>query len=255
MESVIADPRVQGVSLTKRHGAGRRRDRRQAPATKVVLELGPDPFILLREDQDAAVEAAVGAYFSSNSGQSWNGAKRFIVIDSLYDAFLEKFTRPDGRPNGPDIGRHRARPVVVARRRRGAAGSARPRGQAGCDAWSRRAASADAAPSSRPPWQTSSPEWMPTTRSSSAPSPPSTRCRQKTRRSSSRTAPRSVSVPTSTPTTEEQAMRVADKIDAGMVGINIVLPTAPSCPSVASSAQVAVASRPPRRRGVREPRS
>ena len=59
---------------------------------KVVLELGgSDPFILLStNDLDATVEMATNARLD-NSGQSCNGAKRFIVIDSLYDAFLEKF--------------------------------------------------------------------------------------------------------------------------------------------------------------------
>ena len=60
---------------------------------KVVLELGgSDPFILLStDDLDAVVEAAVAARLD-NTGQSCNAAKRFIVIDELYDPFLEKFT-------------------------------------------------------------------------------------------------------------------------------------------------------------------
>ena len=94
MESVIADPRVQGVSLTGSEAAGAAVAQLAGKyLKKVVLELGgSDPFILLStDDLDAAVEAAVGARLD-NSGQSCNGAKRFIVIDSLYDAFLEKFT-------------------------------------------------------------------------------------------------------------------------------------------------------------------
>ena len=60
---------------------------------KVVLELGgSDPFVLLgTDDLDAAVEAAVGARLE-NTGQACNAAKRFIVVDDLYEPFLDKFT-------------------------------------------------------------------------------------------------------------------------------------------------------------------
>jgi succinate-semialdehyde dehydrogenase/glutarate-semialdehyde dehydrogenase len=94
IETVIADPRVQGISVTGSERAGA-----AVAATagkhlkKVVLELGgSDPFILLStDDLDAAVADAVAARMDNN-GQSCNAAKRFIVIDALYDAFAEKFT-------------------------------------------------------------------------------------------------------------------------------------------------------------------
>jgi len=59
----------------------------------VALELGgSDPFILLStDDLDGAVNAAVEARMDNN-GQSCNAPKRFIVVDGLYEAFLEKFT-------------------------------------------------------------------------------------------------------------------------------------------------------------------
>jgi len=94
LEPVIADPRVQGVSLTGSEAAGAAvAELAGRYLKKVVLELGgSDPFILLStDDMDATVEAAVAARLD-NSGQSCNAAKRFIVIDSLYDEFLEKFT-------------------------------------------------------------------------------------------------------------------------------------------------------------------
>ncbi|MEO6505417.1 MAG: NAD-dependent succinate-semialdehyde dehydrogenase [Terrimesophilobacter sp.] len=92
--SVIADPRVQGVSLTGSARAGAAvAEVAGRNLKKVVLELGgSDPFILLDTvDLDAAVESAVAARLD-NSGQSCNAAKRFIVIDKLYEPFLEKFT-------------------------------------------------------------------------------------------------------------------------------------------------------------------
>jgi succinate-semialdehyde dehydrogenase/glutarate-semialdehyde dehydrogenase len=94
IETVIADPRVQGVSLTGSERAGAKvAEIAGRYLKKVVLELGgSDPFILLStDDLDATVDAAVLARVDNN-GQACNAAKRFIVVDDLYDAFLEKFT-------------------------------------------------------------------------------------------------------------------------------------------------------------------
>ena len=107
--SVIADPRVRGVSLTGSERAGAAvAEIAGRNLKKVVLELGgSDPFILLStDDLDGAVENAVAARVD-NTGQSCNAAKRFIVVDDLYEPFLEKFTAAitavkPGDPSSPD---------------------------------------------------------------------------------------------------------------------------------------------------------
>ena len=91
---VIADPRVQGASVTGSERAGAAvAEVAGRNLKKVALELGgSDPFIVLSADDiDAVAQAAVDARLD-NTGQSCNGAKRFIVVDGLYDAFLEAFT-------------------------------------------------------------------------------------------------------------------------------------------------------------------
>jgi succinate-semialdehyde dehydrogenase / glutarate-semialdehyde dehydrogenase len=109
VETIIADPRIRAVSLTGSERAG------AAVAAiagkhlkKVVLELGgSDPFILLgTDDLDGAVEQAVAARLE-NTGQACNAAKRFVIADELYEPFLEKFTAKltavkPGDPHSPD---------------------------------------------------------------------------------------------------------------------------------------------------------
>ncbi|MFH8449604.1 NAD-dependent succinate-semialdehyde dehydrogenase [Streptomyces fungicidicus] len=92
--AVIADPRVQGVSLTGSERAGAAvAEIAGRHLKKVVLELGgSDPFLVLStDDLDAVVEAAVAARLD-NTGQACNAAKRFVVTGALHDAFVERFT-------------------------------------------------------------------------------------------------------------------------------------------------------------------
>jgi succinate-semialdehyde dehydrogenase/glutarate-semialdehyde dehydrogenase len=108
---VIADPRVQGVSVTGSERAGAAvAEVAGRNLKKVVLELGgSDPFILLStDDLDNVVESAVAARLE-NAGQACNAAKRFLVADELYQPFVDKLTAAitavePGDPTSSDTG-------------------------------------------------------------------------------------------------------------------------------------------------------
>lgn len=94
VESILADDRVRGATLTGSGPAGGavggQAGRNLKPS---VLELGgSDPFVVLDDaDLDKAVATGVTARVQNN-GQSCIAAKRFIVDRSVADAFTERFT-------------------------------------------------------------------------------------------------------------------------------------------------------------------
>ncbi len=90
---VIDDPRIKGVALTGSVAAGQTIAARSGKNVKPSsMELGgSDAFIVLEDaDLDHTVKWAVWGRMY-NTGQTCCAAKRFIVVDSIADKFLEKF--------------------------------------------------------------------------------------------------------------------------------------------------------------------
>lgn len=90
---VIDDPRIRGVALTGSEAAGAIVAARAGHnLKKTTMELGgSDPFIVLDDaDLDLAIKCAVAGRMG-NSGQACTASKRFIVVESLADAFLAQF--------------------------------------------------------------------------------------------------------------------------------------------------------------------
>ena len=93
-DRVIDDPRIKGVALTGSVAAGKAIAARAGANVKPTsMELGgSDAFIVLDDaDLEHTIKWAVWGRMY-NAGQTCCAAKRFIVVESIADKFLEKFT-------------------------------------------------------------------------------------------------------------------------------------------------------------------
>ena len=109
-DAVIAHKLVRGVTLTGSPRAGSTVGELAGKhLKKTVLELGSnDAYIVLEDaDLDKAVKTCVmGRIY--NNGETCIAAKRFVVVDAIYDAFRDKFVEAMqavtiGDPTGDDV--------------------------------------------------------------------------------------------------------------------------------------------------------
>ncbi len=91
---MIADERVQGVSLTGSERAGTAvAEVAGRNLKKIVLELGgSDVFIVLDADDMASTVKSAARARLGNAGQACNAAKRLIVTEEYYDDFVAQLT-------------------------------------------------------------------------------------------------------------------------------------------------------------------
>lgn len=93
VSDVIKNPKVKAATLTGSEHAGKKvASDCGKELKKTVMELGgSDPFIILKDaDLDEAINTAVTARLINN-GQSCIAAKRFIVVEDVYQEFEKKF--------------------------------------------------------------------------------------------------------------------------------------------------------------------
>ena len=111
--AIIADERIAAVTITGSERAGIAVATAAGAVLKpVVLELGgSDPFLVWHDVDIAAVAKAAALARCVNGGQSCIAAKRFLVHDRIYDAFLLAFSDAmralkvsDPRATDTDIG-------------------------------------------------------------------------------------------------------------------------------------------------------
>ncbi|WP_405605449.1 NAD-dependent succinate-semialdehyde dehydrogenase [Polaribacter sp. Asnod1-A03] len=94
-DEIIKHKSIRGVTLTGSSKAGRNIGQKAtAELKKVVLELGSNDAYIVLEDADIelAVEKCVlGRIY--NNGETCIAAKRFVIVDAVYDKFKEAFVK------------------------------------------------------------------------------------------------------------------------------------------------------------------
>ena len=90
-EQIIANDKIRGVTLTGSEKAGAVVAQQAAKVLKkTVMELGSNDAFIVLEDADLELAATTCAHARLyNNGETCVAAKRFIVVDSVYDEFRE----------------------------------------------------------------------------------------------------------------------------------------------------------------------
>ncbi|PAT08471.1 NAD-dependent succinate-semialdehyde dehydrogenase [Corynebacterium hadale] len=108
IETIIADPRVQGVSLTGSERAGAKvAETAGKNLKKVVLELGgTDPYVILDSADIKTAAQDAWAKRVQNAGQVCTSNKRIIVMEDIYDEFVDEMVKiaesyKKGDPSNP----------------------------------------------------------------------------------------------------------------------------------------------------------
>ncbi|MEQ8415456.1 MAG: NAD-dependent succinate-semialdehyde dehydrogenase [Imperialibacter sp.] len=104
IEAVIAHDTVKAVTLTGSEGAGKSVAQTAGKyLKKAVLELGgSNAFIVLEDaDMEKTIQTALTARMM-NCGQSCIAAKRFIVVEAVFDEFVAKYVEAVGKLKAGD---------------------------------------------------------------------------------------------------------------------------------------------------------